>query len=129
MTSKCADFRAQMRIQDYSQEQGAHVFDKTRRAASVPPIEPKWTPSPHEHAGSSHSLALVMGDKSDNISDVDSSDRLRHYFAATLKNKRCPQRGKMTPQTQHGLAVRREERLMRLQSEREVSSAPCFDAL
>ena len=127
-------FVSQVRMQDYAPLQASHVFDKTRRASSVPPLPPNWTPAKRDHAGSSHTLSLTnepqgrLGSKvkalSSTSQDSEQSEKLREYFLASIKNKRCPQNGKMTEQTRNDIQVRKEDRLQNLALEREVC-CPC----
>lgn len=127
-------------MQDYAPLQALHVFDvlsSARRASSVPPLPANWTPAKRNHAGSSHTLSLAsklqgrLGSQvktfSSNSQINEQSVKLREYFLASIKNKRCPQKGKMTEQSRHDIQARKEERLQNLSLlalERKVKPAP-----
>lgn len=115
----------QVRMQEYTKEQATHVFDKTRRASSVPPLAPVWAPKKRQHAGSTYTLALkARGLPASPIAQQEDTDEHRHrlqeYFRASLHNKRCPQKGKMSEEAKRELAVRKQSQLQHLHEQREV---------
>ena len=117
----------QVRMHEYAKEQATHVFDKTRRASSVPPLAPVWTRKNRQHAGSSYTLALTAGGlpgssiaQQDDMQANEHRAWLQEYFQASLRNKRCPQKGKMSEDARHELAVRKEARQRHMYEQHEV---------
>ena len=117
----------QVRMQEYAKEQATYVFGKTRRASSVPPLAPVWTPKKYQHAGSSYTLALktreLPSSSTAQQEDTQADEhraRLQDYFRASLRNKRCPQKGKMSEEAKHELSMRKQAQLQHLHEQREV---------
>lgn len=116
----------QMRMHDYAKEQATHVFEKTRRAATVSPLPAIWTAKKRQHS-SSYTLGLAShGASTSAIAQEDDAqinehrNRLQEYFQVSLSHRRCPQKGKMTEEARYELAVRKEARLEHLRLQREV---------
>ena len=116
----------QMRMHEYAKEQATHVFEKTRRAATVLPLPTIWTPKKRQHS-SSYTLGLTShGAPTSTIAQQDDAqvnehrNRLQEFFQASLSHRRCPQKGQMTEEARDELAVRKEARLEHLRLQREV---------